>query len=319
MAHKITANLLRLNYSRLWQNTWCNNHLYGENLLQDLRFSQLVKAAIKRTPFRFWGLKISRTKSSVFVLIKILFQGFAFHDNNTYLKLSKKTSLDQPTEEDKPKKNFKLIFENISWTCVNLSFIIKTKLWKVLSVSNSIVFYRLLVFGNWRFNTFNSFFKAFSLKNTDRLALEISKVFLSTRRKPFGKAFGIVKSLLRSKAELRSLGIKGFKIKFFGPVSAPRNRRKKIIGKTVGKLPITNFQSYVNYASNTVVNKHGSFGVKIWVYKGYSSLLASGNTQRRASYKTLKKKQFFKFVLLESRIVKITRYRYLYIKKKDLN
>ena len=149
--------------------------------------------------------------------------------------------------------------------------------------------------------------------------MEISKVFLNARRKAFGKAFGIVKSLLRSKAELRSLGIKGFKIKFFGPLSAPRNRRKKIIGKTIGKLPITNFQSYVNYASNTVVNKHGSFGVKIWIYKGYSSLVASGNAQRRASYKTLKKKQFFKFVFLESRIVKITRYRYLYIKKKDLD
>lgn len=319
MPHKITANLLRLNYSRLWPNTWCNNYLYGETLIQDLRISQLVKAAIKKTPFRFWGLRISRTKASIFVVIRLLFQDFTFYRSKPFFKLPKKSPLGHLSEEEALEKNFHQHFEKIFWPYVNLSFVLKTKLWKVLSINDSIIFYRLLVFGNWRFNTFNSFFKAFSLKNTDRLALEISKVFLNTRRKPFGKAFGITKTLIRFKSELRSLGIKGFKIKFFGPVSAPRNRRKKVIGKTVGKLPITNFQSYVNYSSNTVVNKHGSFGVKIWIYKGYSSLLASGNTQRRASYKTLKKKQFFKFVLIESKIVKITRYRYLYIKKKDLN
>ena len=210
-------------------------------------------------------------------------------------------------------------FENVWWPYVELSFTLKTKLWKTLSLNNTIIVYRVLVFGSWRFSTFNSFFKAFSSKNTYRLATETSKVFLNTRKKAFGKAFGIIKSLLRSKAQLRSLGIKGFKIKILGPVSAPRNRRKKVVTKVVGKLPITNFQSYVNYGSNTVVNKHGSFGIKIWMYRGYSSLLASGNTQRRASYRTLKKKQFFKFVMIESKIIKITRYRYLYIKKKDLN
>lgn len=319
MSHKITANLLRLNYSRLWPNTWCNNYLYGETLIQDLRISQLIKAAIKKTSFRFWGVRVSRTKGRVFVFIQLLFQDFTFYRSKTFSILSKKTSLEPHEEEKISEKNFHLHFENISWPYVNFSFLLKTKLWKILSIDNSTIFYRLLVFGNWRFNTFNSFFKAFSLKNTDRLALEISKVFFNTRKRAFGKAFGIVKTLIRFKAELRSLGIKGFKIKFFGPVSAPRNRRKKIIGKTVGKLPITNFQSYVSYASNTFVNKHGSFGVKVWIYKGYSSLLASGNTQRRASFKTLKKKQFFKFVLVESKIVKITRYRYLYIKKKDLN
>lgn len=319
MPHKITANLLRLKYSRLWANTWCNNYFYGETLLQDLRVNQLIKAAIKRTPFRFWGFRISRTKERVFVFIQILFQDFKFYYNNPSSKLYKKILLDERPEEEVLEKNYYQYFENIWWAYVNLAFVLKTKLWKVLSINNSIIFYRLLIFGNWRFNTFNSFFKAFSLKNTDRLAMEISKVFFNARRKPFGKAFGIVKTLLRSKAELRSLGIKGFKIKFFGPVSAPRNRRKKVIGKTVGKLPITNFQSYVSYGSNVVINKHGSFGVKIWIYKGYSSLLASGNTQRRASYRTLKKKQFFKFIIMENKIEKITRYRYLYIKKKDLS
>lgn len=279
----------------------------------------MVKAAIKKTPFRFWGLRVSRAKGCVFVVIQLLFQNFTFYQSKPLSELPKKTFLGHSGEEKTLEQNFHQHFENICWPYVNLSFTLKTKLWKVLSINNSIIFYRLLVFGNWRFNTFNSFFKAFSLKNTDRLALEISKVFLNARRKPFLKAFGIVKSLIRFKAQLRSLGIKGFKIKFFGPVSAPRNRRKKIMGKTVGKLPITNFQSYVNYSTNTVVNNHGSFGVKIWIYKGYSSLLASGNTQRRVSYQALKKKQFFKFVLVENKIVKITRYRYLYIKKKDLN
>lgn len=319
MPHKITANLLRLNYSRLWPNTWANNYLYGETLIQDIRVTQLVKAAIKKTPFRFWGLRLSRTKGCFFVFIRLLFQDFASYQTKSLFKPSKKTPLEHSDKKKTLEENFHQHFENIYWPYVSLSFVLKTKLWKVLSVNNSIIFYRLLVFGNWRFNTANSFFKAFSLKNTDRLALEISKIFLNTRRKPFGKAFGIIRSLIRFKSELRSLGIKGFKIKFFGPISAPRNRRKKIIGKTVGKLPITNFQSYVNYSSNTVVNKHGSFGVKIWIYKGYSSLLASGNTQRRASYKTLKRKKFFKFVMVEGKIEKITRYRYLYIKKKDLN
>lgn len=319
MSHKITANLLRLNYSRLWPNTWCNNYLYGETLIQDLRVSHLVKAALKKTSFRFWGVRISRTRGRVFVFIQLLFQDFTFYQSKLLPNLPKSTSLEYPREEEISEKDLHLHFENIRWPYVNLSFVLKTKLWKVLSINNSVIFYRLLVFGNWRFNTFNSFFKAFSLKNIDRLALEISKVFFNTRKKAFGKAFGIVKSLIRSKAELRSLGIKGFKIKFFGPVSAPRNRRKKRISKTAGKLPITNFQSYVSYGSNTLVNKHGSFGVKIWIYKGYSSLLASGNTQRRASFRTLKKKQFFKFVLVEGKIAKITRYRYLYIKKKDLN
>ena len=318
MSHKITANLLRLNYSRLWPNTWCNNYLYGETLLQDLRINQLIKAAIKKTPFRLWGFRISRVKGSVFVFIQILFQDFIFYRDNPSAKLYKKTFVLQNTEKEGLVENYSLYFENIFWAYANLSFILKTKLWKTLSINNSVVFYRFLVFGIWRFNVFNSFFKAFSLKNTDRLATEISKVFTKTRKRPFGRAFGIVQSLIRYKAQLRSLGIKGFKIKVFGPISAPRNRRKKVIGRTVGKLPITNFQSYVNYSSNTIVNKHGSFGVKIWIYKGYSSLLASGNSQRRSSYRTLKKKTFFKFVLLENKIVKITRYRYLYIKKKDL-
>lgn len=310
MSHKITPNLLRLNYSRLWPNVWCNNYAYGENLLQDLRINQLIKAVVKQSPFRLWGVRVSKTNSRTFAFIQILFQDFKFYYNNPSSRFYKKKSL---VEEE-----YSQYFENISWPYVNLALTLKSKLWKTLSVSNFSVFYRILVFGSWRFNIFSSFFKAFSLKNTDRLAREISKIFLTSRKKPFGKAFGIVKSLLRSKPHLRALGVKGFKIKFLGPLSAPRNRRKKVITKTVGKLPTTNFQSYVNYGANTIVNKHGSFGIKIWVYKGYSSLLASGNTQRRASYRSLKKKQFFKFVLFDTKMVRITRYRYLYIKKKDL-
>lgn len=288
MTHLISPNLLRLHYSRLWSNKWCNDLNFSHLVVEDLRIKYMTVDFLKTLPIKVFNVKIIRTPKKIFLIV----QGMI---NPKRFKIQ---------EDEKEEENEELVY--IYSYFFSPLFELKKQIWDSFSYPNVYIFYRFLFFGWFRHKDFSKFL---FLRNAKNFALLFSSFFKKKHRKPIKRMLGLAKAFFRKK-KLRFHKFFGAKVKLSGPLGAPRNRRHRIVTLRFGAMPINSFQSYVEFYKTTAVNRFGSFGIKVWLFKGSKSLLASGNKHRRRSFPLFIKKSFYAYPTNHWGIERTYLYRY---------
>nr|YP_009114039.1 ribosomal protein S3 [Ahnfeltia plicata]AHB62102.1 ribosomal protein S3 [Ahnfeltia plicata] len=62
------------------------------------------------------------------------------------------------------------------------------------------------------------------------------------------------------------LSLKGFKIQLAGRFDNSRNQMAKLMKQSIGSLPLTRLESYVEYSHKEFYTKHGVCGLQIWLF-----------------------------------------------------
>nr|YP_010204201.1 ribosomal protein S3 [Ahnfeltia fastigiata]UAT97936.1 ribosomal protein S3 [Ahnfeltia fastigiata] len=62
------------------------------------------------------------------------------------------------------------------------------------------------------------------------------------------------------------LSLKGFKIQLAGRFDNSRNQMAKLMKQSIGSLPLTCLESYVEYSHKEFHTKHGVCGLQIWLF-----------------------------------------------------
>lgn len=289
MTHLINPNLLRIHYSRLWSNKWCNDLNFSHLVVEDLRMRYLAIDFFKTLPINVFDIKIIRVSKKIFLIVHGMI-------NPRKFKIQ---------EEGEEEESEKLVYI-YSYFFLPL-FELKKQILDSFSYPDVHIFYRFLYFGWFRHKDFSKFLY---LRNAKNLALLFSSSFRKKRRKPIKHMLGLAKAFFKKK-KLRFHKFYGAKVRLSGPLGAPRNRRHRNVTLSFGDMPINSFQSYVEFYRTTAVNKFGSFGIKVWLFKGSKSLLASGNKHRRWSFPLFTKKSFYAYATNYWDVERTYIYRYI--------
>ena len=286
MTHKSTSSVLRLKYSRVWSNVWCNNINYAFLVNEDIRLNNLIKQMYKVFPNQVLDFKVKRTFNFLFIIIQIVIR-----EKNYYFYNFKDSNLVK-------------LDHDFYYSLTNLE--LRKVIYQTCGYPWVRIFYRLIFFGLVRRK--ESAFNKMSLKSSKIFCEHICSFFKRKFRKPRRRIKGMLRALIRKKYKLEKWKVFGFKVVLSGPLNAPRGRRHKVYKIVYGQMPLNNFQKYVDYYQATGVTKHGSFGVKVWIYRGNRSLIYSRVNPRAVVFSRLKKIKTLYF----KKKKKLSRYYYLF-------
>ena len=102
MTHLISPNLLRIHYSRLWNNKWCNDLNFSHLIVEDLRLKYLVFDFFKTLPINVFDIKIIRASKKIFLI--------------TYGMINPRKFKVQEDEEDEEKEKLVYIYSYFFFT-----------------------------------------------------------------------------------------------------------------------------------------------------------------------------------------------------------
>ena len=262
MTHKSDSNSLRLKYSRLWTHVWSNNLEYNKLFIEDIRISLLIKQFYKPLVINILHIRIKRATNYLFInligLVKT--REYVLDDSN---------------------------FKDMNYHIFLISFEFRKLIRSVCGYTNVMILYRIIHFGF--FKKKQSLFNIISLKSSKVFCNYLIRLFKRKFRKPKRPILGMLRALIRKKYQLYKMKIFGFKVILKGPLYAPRGRRKKVFKKAYGKVPLNSFHCYVDFYQTTGNTKNGSFGLKVWIYRGYRSLIFSGSHPLKTYFNNLKK------------------------------
>lgn len=270
MTHKASPNLLRVKFSRLWKHVWCNDINHSTLMLEDIRLKLLIRKFFKMIFFKLLDINIIRLPNFISIrLVGIIeLKDFDFGSDGNLTKLS-----------------------------VRYAYFLgelKTQIFNSFGYSNVCIFYRLFFFGYKRYFRKNTYkiSKYRFFRNPVNLAEMFANHFKRKRRRPQKHIFGVSKALFKKRKMLRKR-IYGVKVRLSGPLGAPRNRKHKTITRLFGDMPANTLHSYIDFHQTVGVSKFGSFGIKVWVYKGLRSLLFSGKKNKSPCFSFFKTKSFY--------------------------
>ncbi len=109
--------------------------------------------------------------------------------------------------------------------------------------------------------------------DTDAMYIAQSIATQIEKRIPFRRA---IKQALE---KAKDSGAKGIKIEISGRLNGAEIARGEKFAN--GTVPLSTFDSVIDYAYVTALTTYGIIGVKTWVYKGKTSELAENNKSRR--------------------------------------